>query len=70
MKIINNHIPRTIFGVKYNFKYDKVLMLNVLVLRDDKGNFLTHNDQIKFINKLKKDVTVSGIKPLKWLIKP
>lgn len=62
MKILMEHIPRTIFGVKYNIKtidvesYNKYQTVN------------TKNEQIKLFNKLSQDKDYSEVKMIRWHI--
>lgn len=66
MKIINNHIPRTIFGVKYDRdNQDGSKDFNVCERFDTKGEQLRRIEHLKVHPDL-----YSDIKELKWLIKP
>jgi hypothetical protein len=64
-KIIVEHIPRTIFGVRYNMKVgEHTTIINMLHFVETKGQ------QDKLIIKLnKKPETYSEVTPLKWMIK-
>jgi len=61
--IINHHIPRCIFGVKYNIEYGNTMEFNVQMQFENK------KEQSEYIASLKKIKGVSDVKPLKWLIK-
>ena len=63
--IIMEHIPRTIFAVKYNMKISKdITIINKVNMCN------TKNEQDKLLITLNKQPkTYSEIKPIKWLIK-
>lgn len=64
MKIINNHIPRTIFGIKYTYKDEDITEFNCI------DYYTNINKRDKIILKISNDKRYSDIKKLKWLIKP
>lgn len=64
MKILMEHIPRTIFAVKYNHRIDE----NTLVMNEYKI-CRTKNAQDKLINKLREDENYSEVKPIKWSLR-
>ena len=63
--MINHHIPRCIFGVKYTAKSNTRIDFNLI------KRFDTKKEQLYFMKDLEQYPTLyEDIKPLKWLIKP
>jgi hypothetical protein len=62
--IVNEHIPRTIFGVKYNVhKYDTITL-------NCTKRFDTHKEALSEIAELEKyPMLYKDIKVIKWIIR-
>lgn len=65
MKAIINHIPRTIFGVKYTYKDGEDIQLNCIDYCYSKNN---QDNRIKYLSNY--PLFYNSITPIKWLIKP
>jgi hypothetical protein len=63
--VIMEHIPRTLFGVKYNMKMNsETTIMNMVNMCN------TKNEQDKLIVTLcKKPEIYSDVKPIKWSLK-
>lgn len=69
--IINNHIPRTIFGVKYNHYYFDEYKKKDIIEMNCLKTFEKKKEQLIFIQEMKcYPEDYSDIKELKWCIKP
>lgn len=65
LKIIQNRIPRTIFGIKYDIRHeDGTLEKNHIVQMD------RHSEQQGYIKFLHTQPNISEITELRWHIKP
>jgi hypothetical protein len=64
-QVIMEHIPRTLFGVKYNMKISsQVTIMNMITMCN------TKNEQDKLVVTLsKKPEIYSEVKPIKWSLK-
>lgn len=61
-KIFMEHIPRTIFGVKFNVKCAGGMIMNRY------EQFVTKNQQLEAFNKYKSDSEYSEVKMIRWHI--
>ena len=63
-RFIMEHIPRTLFAVKYNVKMsEETTYVNRYTLCP------TKNSQDKMVNNLKNNPNYSEVKPIKWSLK-